>query len=143
MLTSYLKRENVEMGLLVNLNSEEFETEGIKYLNLQRQGRGEIPSRATTDMFIRICEYFINQRPTEMIGVHCTHGFNRTGFLICVYLVEKMDFSIGGCGCSRPSRTPGVYKGGYLEERFRRYGNEQDTPPAPTPPEWCLDDDDD
>lgn len=25
-------------------------------------------------------------------GVHCTHGFNRTGFLICAYLVEKMDW---------------------------------------------------
>lgn len=25
-------------------------------------------------------------------GVHCTHGFNRTGFLICTYLVEKMDW---------------------------------------------------
>lgn len=25
-------------------------------------------------------------------GVHCTHGFNRTGFLMCAYLVEKMDW---------------------------------------------------
>lgn len=27
-----------------------------------------------------------------LTGVHCTHGFNRTGFLICSYLVEKMDW---------------------------------------------------
>ena len=26
------------------------------------------------------------------LGVHCTHGFNRTGFLICAFLVEKMDW---------------------------------------------------
>lgn len=32
--------------------------------------------------------------PLEHIAVHCTHGFNRTGFLIVSYLVEKMDCSI-------------------------------------------------
>jgi len=25
-------------------------------------------------------------------GVHCTHGFNRTGFLIIAYLVERDDW---------------------------------------------------
>lgn len=24
----------------------------------------------------------------ELIGVHCTHGLNRTGYMICRYLVE-------------------------------------------------------
>lgn len=27
-------------------------------------------------------------------GVHCTHGFNRTGFLLIAFMVEKMDFSV-------------------------------------------------
>ena len=26
-------------------------------------------------------------------GLHCTHGFNRTGFLIVSYLVEKLDWA--------------------------------------------------
>ena len=30
----------------------------------------------------------------EVIGVHCTHGYNRTGFLIIAYLVEKEDWSL-------------------------------------------------
>ena len=25
-------------------------------------------------------------------GVHCTHGFNRSGFLICAFLVEMEDW---------------------------------------------------
>lgn len=29
-------------------------------------------------------------------GIHCTHGFNRTGFLIVSYLVEQMDCSLEG-----------------------------------------------
>ena len=30
----------------------------------------------------------------EIIGVHCTHGYNRTGFLIIAYLVEKEDWDL-------------------------------------------------
>jgi len=26
------------------------------------------------------------------VGVHCTHGYNRTGFLIVAYLVLKQDW---------------------------------------------------
>lgn len=41
------------------------------------------------------------------------------------------------------ARAPGIYKGDYLKELFRRYGEEEDTPPAPALPEWCFDDDGD
>lgn len=40
------------------------------------------------------------------------------------------------------ARAPGIYKGEYLKELFRRYGDEEDSPPAPALPEWCFDDDD-
>lgn len=40
------------------------------------------------------------------------------------------------------ARAPGIYKGDYLKELFRRYGDEEDAPPAPALPEWCFDDDD-
>ena len=53
---------------------------------------GETPSTEQVDMFVRVCDHFIRQKPLEIIGVHCTHGFNRSGFLIISYLVEKMDW---------------------------------------------------
>ncbi|TKS75491.1 mRNA-capping enzyme [Collichthys lucidus] len=78
------------------------------------------------------------------VRVHCTHGFNRTGFLICAYLVEKMDWSIeAAVAAFSQARAPGIYKGDYLKELFRRYGDEEDAPPAPELPEWCFDDGDD
>lgn len=40
------------------------------------------------------------------------------------------------------ARAPGIYKGDYLKELFRRYGDEEDAPPAPALPEWCFEDDD-
>ncbi|XP_033846919.1 mRNA-capping enzyme [Periophthalmus magnuspinnatus] len=150
MLSNYLKSMNVKMGLLVDLTNttrfydrNEIEKEGIKYVKLQCKGHGECPSPDTTAMFIRLCEHFIEKNPTELIGVHCTHGFNRTGFLICAYLVEKMDWSVeAAVAAFSQARAPGIYKGEYLKELFRRYGDEEDAPPAPALPDWCFDDED-
>ncbi|KAM3602318.1 uncharacterized protein V6R79_001826 [Siganus canaliculatus] len=150
MLSNFLKSLKVKMGLLVDLTNtsrfydrNDIEKEGITYVKLQCKGHGECPSADTTAMFIRLCENFMEKNPTELIGIHCTHGFNRTGFLICAYLVEKMDWSIeAAVAAFGQARAPGIYKGEYLKELFRRYGDEEDAPPAPALPEWCFDDDD-
>lgn len=150
MLSNYLKSLKVKMGLLVDLTNttrfydrSEIEKEGIKYVKAPCKGHGESPSKETTELFIGLCDKFINANPTELIGVHCTHGFNRTGFLICAYLVEKMDWSVeAAVAAFSQSRAPGIYKGDYLKELFRRYGEVEDAPAAPDLPEWCFDDDD-
>lgn len=41
------------------------------------------------------------------------------------------------------ARSPGIYKGDYLKELFRRYGDVEDAPAAPALPEWCFDDEED
>ncbi|XP_052390804.1 mRNA-capping enzyme [Carassius gibelio] len=151
MLSNYLKSLKVKMGLLVDLTNTsrfydraEIEKEGIKYIKLSCKGHGECPAVETTEMFIRLCEHFIQKTPTELIGVHCTHGFNRTGFLMCAYLVEKMDWSIeAAVAAFAQARPPGIYKADYLKELFRRYGDVEDAPPAPALPEWCFDDEED
>ncbi|XP_036406015.1 mRNA-capping enzyme [Megalops cyprinoides] len=151
MLSNYLKSLKVKMGLLIDLTNttrfydrNEIEKEGIKYVKLQCKGHGECPTPETTEMFIRLCEHFMEKTPTELIGVHCTHGFNRTGFLICAYLVEKMDWSIeAAVAAFAQARAPGIYKGDYLKELFRRYGDVEDAPQAPPLPEWCFDEDED
>ncbi|KAK2884298.1 hypothetical protein Q8A67_017935 [Cirrhinus molitorella] len=151
MLSNYLKSLKVKMGLLVDLTNTsrfydraEIEKEGIKYVKLSCKGHGECPTAETTTMFINLCEHFIEKTPTELIGVHCTHGFNRTGFLICAYLVEKMDWSVeAAVAAFAQARPPGIYKADYLKELFRRYGDVEDAPPAPALPEWCFEDEED
>uniref|UniRef100_A0A8C4RP42 RNA guanylyltransferase and 5'-phosphatase n=1 Tax=Erpetoichthys calabaricus TaxID=27687 RepID=A0A8C4RP42_ERPCA len=151
MLSNYLKSLKVKMGLLVDLTNTtrfydrtEIEKEGIKYVKLQCKGHGECPTTEHTQMFIRLCENFMEKNPTELIGVHCTHGFNRTGFLICAYLVEKMDWSVeAAVAAFAQARQPGIYKADYLKELFQRYGDVEDAPQPPALPEWCFEDDDD
>ncbi|XP_010779930.1 mRNA-capping enzyme-like, partial [Notothenia coriiceps] len=54
-----------------------------------------------------------------------------------------MDWSVeAAVAAFTQARAPGIYKGEYLKELFRRYGEEEDSPPAPALPEWCFDDDD-
>lgn len=30
----------------------------------------------------------------KFIGVHCTHGINRTGYFICNYMVHRLGFNV-------------------------------------------------
>ncbi|XP_044283809.1 mRNA-capping enzyme isoform X2 [Varanus komodoensis] len=151
MLFNYLKSLKVKMGLLIDLTNttrfydkNDIENESIMYIKLACKGHGECPSAENTETFIRVCEHFSNKNPTELIGVHCTHGFNRTGFLICAFLVEKLDWSIEAAVATfAQARPPGIYKGDYLKELFRRYGDAEDAPVPPPLPEWCFDEEED
>lgn len=91
----------MKFGLWVDLTNTgrfydkaEVEEYGCKYVKLQCRGHGETPTKEQTNMFIQLVHNFIVKNPLELIAVHCTHGFNRTGFLIVSYLVERMDFSL-------------------------------------------------
>uniref|UniRef100_A0A8C6RTK9 mRNA-capping enzyme n=1 Tax=Nannospalax galili TaxID=1026970 RepID=A0A8C6RTK9_NANGA len=142
MLSNYLKSLKVRSKTLF-YDRNDIEKEGIKYIKLQCKGHGECPTTENTETFIRLCERFNERSPPELIGVHCTHGFNRTGFLICAFLVEKMDWSIEAAVATfAQARPPGIYKGDYLKELFRRYGDIEEAPPPPLLPEWCYEDDD-
>lgn len=76
----------MKLGLWIDLtntkrfyNREEIEGKDCRYVKLQCRGHGETPSPEQTRSFIDIVDDFINERPIDLIGVHCTHGFNRTG----------------------------------------------------------------
>ncbi|XP_058517131.1 mRNA-capping enzyme-like [Ochotona princeps] len=150
MLSNYLKSRKVKMSLLVDLTNtsrfydrNDIEKEGITYVKLPCKGHGECPTTEATNTFIRLCEQFHDRTPPELIGVHCTHGFNRTGFLICAFLVENMDWSIEAAVATfAQARPPGIYKGDYLKELFWRYGA-REAPPPPLLPAWCLEDEED
>ncbi|KAH6935285.1 hypothetical protein HPB50_005020 [Hyalomma asiaticum] len=141
----------LKMGLWIDLtNTDRFydpkviEQREIRYLKLQCRGHGECPSVDQTELFIRVCHRFLSLNPLHIIGVHCTHGFNRTGFLIASYLVVNLSWSIeAAVRAVAEARPPGIYKADYLRELFKRYGDVDETPPAPPRPSWCDEENED
>ncbi|XP_071854236.1 mRNA-capping enzyme-like [Apostichopus japonicus] len=150
MIFAYVQSKQRKVGLVVDLTNtsrfydkSEVEKTGAKYIKLQCRGHGEAPSRDQTKTFIQICNNFSVQHPQDVIGVHCTHGFNRSGFLICAYLVEKMDWSIDmAVQIFAQARPPGIYKGHYIKDLFKQYGDVNDATPPPELPDWCTEADD-
>ncbi|XP_046548823.1 mRNA-capping enzyme-like [Haliotis rubra] len=150
MLFLSLKTFKTKMGLLIDLtnttrfyDNKEVDAQDCKYLKLQCKGRSETPTVEQTQAFLEVCHRFLSQKPLEIIGVHCTHGFNRTGFMLVAYLVEKMSWSVeAAVRAFAQARPPGIYKQDYLNELFERYGDKEDTPSAPPLPDWCLEYDD-
>lgn len=101
MVFSSVKTMKMKMGLWVDLtNTSRFydkalvEKNECNYIKINCRGHGETPSEEAVKVFVSVCSTFARNNPTKIIGVHCTHGFNRTGFLIVSYLVSVMDWSV-------------------------------------------------
>jgi len=139
--------QKVPIGMVVDLTNttrfydkEVFTAAGIQYLKIKLKGHNEAPAKDQTEVFLNAVEQFIQQNPKKNIGIHCTHGFNRTGFLVCAYLVEKCDWAIDmAVEYYANARPPGIYKKHYLDELFVRYDGSADAAPeAPILPDWCT-----
>lgn len=150
MLFASLKSQRLKLGLWIDLTNttrfydkKSIEAYGCRYLKLPCRGHSETPSEEQTKTFIQVCKNFIAQNPLEIIGIHCTHGFNRTGFCIVSYLVETDGTSVdAGLVEFSSARPPGIYKADYIQELYRRYDDEEDAPDPPPRPAWCLEYDD-
>ncbi|XP_047544524.1 mRNA-capping enzyme [Vanessa atalanta] len=124
-------------------DKKEVEQHGCRYNKIKLRGHKETPSEEQTQHFIDIVRESMDKNPDDLIGVHCTHGFNRTGFLIIAYLVLENNCSLHAAifEFSR-NRPPGIYKQDYLDELFRRYDDIEDVIAAPARPDWCIEEDD-
>ena len=151
MVLASVKAQKRKIGLWIDLtNTSRFYDKEIlrraecQYVKLNCKGHGETPSPETVNRFIDLCSRFIQTNPLDLIAVHCTHGFNRTGYLIVSYLVRKLDWSVEAAVTEFAQvRPPGIYKQDYLVELFQLYGDVEDTPPPPVMPQWHTECDDD
>lgn len=63
-----------------------------------------------------------SKRSRPLIGVHCHYGFNRTGFLIACYLIERKGYSVqDAIDDFERKRPPGIRHGHFVDTLFVRY----------------------
>lgn len=59
----------------------------------------------------------------KLIGVHCHYGFNRTGFFIVCYLVERCGFGVqAAMDAFAAARPPGIRHQHFRDKLFMKYG---------------------
>ncbi|XP_065507837.1 RNA/RNP complex-1-interacting phosphatase [Caloenas nicobarica] len=94
-LIKKIKEQKEELGLIIDLTyttryygPEELPAT-LCYSKILTMGH-EIPNKHTIFQFKCVVNKFLrdNQDNDKLIGVHCTHGLNRTGYLVCRYLID-------------------------------------------------------
>ncbi|EFX63987.1 hypothetical protein DAPPUDRAFT_118640 [Daphnia pulex] len=72
-----------------------FTTRGIRHTKIGCGGRGTIPFEAIVHRFFDVVDAFLLSAHSrgKVLMVHCTHGLNRTGYLVSRYLVERRAFN--------------------------------------------------
>ncbi|KAL9271479.1 mRNA-capping enzyme-like protein [Drosera capensis] len=92
-----------ELGMVVDLTNtdryyypNEFTNKNVKHLKIQCQGRDSVPDNASVNIFFfEVRQFFQYQKAAKSyVLVHCTHGHNRTGYMIVHYLIRTMPISV-------------------------------------------------
>lgn len=145
-----MRDRKLNIGLVINLtfsqryySGDDFVDEhNIEYKQIACRGHNEAPQPKERAEFIKTCSSFLAKNPRKIIAVHCTHGFNRTGFMICNFLCSERDWAIDAAVSTFASkRPPGIYKQHYLNELFELFGDSDDpVMEAPPKPDWDSED---
>ncbi|XP_038064364.1 RNA/RNP complex-1-interacting phosphatase homolog isoform X2 [Patiria miniata] len=100
-LLKRVKESGLGLGLIIDLtntsryyNPQDFVQAGIEYRKLYTEGH-VIPQQKIVQSFTTIVQEFTHQHSDDdlVIGVHCTHGINRTGYLLCRYMIECLGWT--------------------------------------------------
>jgi len=89
--------QGTPLGLVIDLvNTSKYYSgfdsscDGVEYYKVQIPGRC-VPDRETVEEVFDVIDEFNLRKPDLYVGLHCTHGLNRTGFLVAAYLMTRRD----------------------------------------------------
>ncbi|EFX71763.1 hypothetical protein DAPPUDRAFT_326892 [Daphnia pulex] len=68
-----------------------FTEKGIQHVKIWCGGHGSVPNHITVNKFFQATDSFLRSSG-KILMVHCTHGLNRTGYLVSRYLIERRGF---------------------------------------------------
>jgi len=126
---SHFEKKDIEITTIIDLSYTNryydptaFPTT-VKHVKIEIQGQKN-PSELKIQEFIKTVS-----ESKGFVGVHCTHGLNRTGYLVCCYLIEKKGFSvpkaISAFNRAREDEA-GFHKVDYINNLFERYKQTDD-----------------
>jgi len=88
-----------------------------------------IPSLECCEKVIQEAQKFWKIHPDEYIAIHCAYGFNRTGFIVCCYLIEKENMTAEeALEAFALARPPGVKHETFQLALKARYAEKENKP---------------
>ncbi|CAG8697506.1 9065_t:CDS:10 [Cetraspora pellucida] len=121
--------QHPEIGFIIDITkdpppyrTQDFDNSHIKYNKLSTASKIP-PSREEVRMFIQIAKDAWSKKPDKQIAVHCHYGFNRTGFMICCYMIEELHISVSDAihYFEEARRPRGIKHRHFKEELYLRY----------------------
>ncbi|KAL3114661.1 hypothetical protein niasHT_016292 [Heterodera trifolii] len=113
------------LGLVIDLtNTDRYYDCGlwskheVKYVKIRCPGHEVNESEGFYQQFRKEVKQFVDQHENsgKLVGVHCTHGLNRTGYLICRFLIEELGWSaIDAIECFRIARGYPMERPKYID----------------------------
>ncbi|XP_057436847.1 uncharacterized protein LOC130729206 isoform X2 [Lotus japonicus] len=136
-----------KLGLVIDLTNtsryypvSDLKKEGIKHVKIQCKGRGSVPDNLSVNHFVYEVTQFLSRQKLskKFILVHCTHGHNRTGYMIIHYLMRTMSISVTqAIKIFSDARPPGIYKPEYIDSLYTFYHEKRpEMIVCPPTPEW-------
>ncbi|KAF2708136.1 hypothetical protein K504DRAFT_456183 [Pleomassaria siparia CBS 279.74] len=99
---------------------------GIEYHKFPTVSK-QPPTEDEVKMFIALIDSIRAEREVKvgeerLIGVHCHYGFNRTGFFIVSYLIERLGYRVeDALETFAKARQPGIRHAHFVDTLFVRY----------------------
>ena len=101
---------------------EEGGIEYFKFPTVSKQPPLKDEVKAFIDLVDRVKLHAQEQGKNGLIGVHCHYGFNRTGFFLTCYLVEKLGYRLeDAIDEFQKARPPGIRHSHFIDELHVRY----------------------
>lgn len=82
------------------------------------------PDHSAIRRFIQLIDDILGSTNEEnpLVAVHCHYGFNRTGFLICCYLIERLGWSVQeAVEGFKAAKLPGIKHPHFVDALYVRY----------------------
>uniref|UniRef100_K1PZ87 RNA/RNP complex-1-interacting phosphatase n=1 Tax=Magallana gigas TaxID=29159 RepID=K1PZ87_MAGGI len=100
-LVAMVSEQGHRLGMVVDLTftkkyyaAFEFKGQGVRHEKIFTEGHN-VPNDDVVYRFFDTLESFFKecQDENQVVGVHCTHGINRTGYVVCRYMIERLGFN--------------------------------------------------
>jgi pimeloyl-ACP methyl ester carboxylesterase/protein-tyrosine phosphatase len=80
------------------------------------------PQAAEVKEFLDLVDSIRAEGRPGLIGVHCHYGFNRTGFFVVSYLIERLGYSVqDAIEAFQQARPPGIRHSHFIDALYVRY----------------------